>query len=98
MYTISKQFNFSASHKLDLPYESPCTRLHGHNYQVELILGRHTLNDNGMVVDYSDMKPFQHYIDTTLDHRHLNEVLPGIHLTAENLAKHLHGVAWNIWH
>ncbi|HUM68046.1 MAG TPA: 6-carboxytetrahydropterin synthase, partial [Chloroflexota bacterium] len=39
MYTISKQFHFSASHQLNgLPLEHQCARLHGHNYEVELIL------------------------------------------------------------
>lgn len=98
LYTISKQFSFSASHQLSLPYESPCNRLHGHNYTVELILRGYQVNGCGMVVDYNDMKPFQEYIDTTLDHRHLNEVLPDIHPTAENLAKHLYDVVWGLWH
>jgi 6-pyruvoyltetrahydropterin/6-carboxytetrahydropterin synthase len=98
MYTVRKQFSFSASHQLHLPYDSPCNRLHGHNYLVELCLASHGTNDLGMVVDYNDMKPFGEYIDTHLDHHHLNEVLPGVHTTAENLAKHLYEVAWSYWH
>ena len=73
-------------------------RLHGHNYIAELILSSRALNEHGFVVDYNDMKPFQEYIDSTLDHRHLNEVLPDIHPTAENLAEHLYGIAWKLWH
>jgi 6-pyruvoyltetrahydropterin/6-carboxytetrahydropterin synthase len=40
MYTITKQFSFSASHVLDhLPEGHPCARrLHGHNYIAELVL------------------------------------------------------------
>lgn len=99
MYTVSKQFTFSASHQLlHLPDGHPCKRLHGHNYMVELILRRHALDERGFVVDYNEMKPFQQYIDETLDHRHLNDVLPAIHPTAENLAKHLYGVAWEMFH
>ena len=97
MYTIAKQFTFSASHQLSLPYESKCNTLHGHNYTVELILRGYDLDKNGMLVDYNDMKQFGDYIDTTLDHRHLNEVLPEIHPTAENLAKYLYHVAWKMW-
>jgi len=49
------------------------------------------------VVDYGNLKPFQDYIDTKLDHRHLNDVLDGP-TTAENIAKHLYDVAWAMWH
>ncbi len=98
MYTISKQFAFSASHQLEgLADGHPCMRLHGHNYAVELILRCYDLDTHGFVVDYNDMKPFGEYIDSTLDHRHLNEVLPDIHPTAENLARHLYHVAWKMW-
>ena len=39
MYTIAKRFAFSASHTIGgLPPEHPCARLHGHNYEVEVIL------------------------------------------------------------
>ena len=39
----------------------------------------------GMVVDYYDLDPVKHFIDATIDHRHLNDVLPG-EPTAERLA------------
>ena len=39
MYTIAKQFSFSASHVIDgVPEDHPCGRLHGHNYTVEVQL------------------------------------------------------------
>ncbi len=39
MYTIAKRFTFSASHVIGgLPEEHPCARLHGHNYEVEVVL------------------------------------------------------------
>jgi 6-pyruvoyltetrahydropterin/6-carboxytetrahydropterin synthase len=49
------------------------------------------------VVDYGDLKPFQDYIDTTLDHKNMNDVLE-VPTTAENIAKHLHSVAWKMFH
>ena len=97
MYTISKQFAFSASHQLTgLPDGHPCGRLHGHNYVVELELRSPVLDTRGFVLDYGEMKPFQQYIDEKLDHRHLNDILA--QPTAENLAKHLYDVAWSLWH
>ena len=97
MYTISKQFNFSASHIIEgLPEEHPCSRLHGHNYVVELVLGAEELNETGFVVDYNELVVFKNMIDKTLDHRHLNDVLTGP-TTAECIAKHLYEYAQDIW-
>jgi 6-pyruvoyltetrahydropterin/6-carboxytetrahydropterin synthase len=98
MYTISKKFVFSASHQLDhLPEGHQCARLHGHNYEVELILRAGDVDERGFVIDYGDLKPLGDYINNSLDHRHLNEVLL-CHTTAENIAKHLYGIAWQHWH
>ena len=90
MYTITKEFHFSASHQLDgLPDDHQCARMHGHNYIVEVILQADKLNDVGFVVDYGDLKPLKHYLDDCFDHRHLNDVLP-FQTSAENIAKYLY--------
>ncbi|RMG90640.1 MAG: 6-carboxytetrahydropterin synthase QueD [Chloroflexi bacterium] len=97
MFTISKQFTFSASHQLEqLPPEHQCARLHGHNYVVELILQAEELDENGFVVDYLDLKPFKMFLDEELDHRHLNDVLP-FPTTAENIARFLYRWAKERW-
>lgn len=98
MFTIKKSFQFSASHQLLQVAEGhPCSRLHGHNYEVILELQSPTLDDKGFVKDYLELAPFKHYIDDTLDHRHLNEVLGDDCVTAEQLAKHLFDWAKNRW-
>ena len=52
MYRISKEFSFSASHRLlGLPDGHPCARLHGHNYRVEVELSAADLNRYGFVRD-----------------------------------------------
>ncbi len=97
MYTISKQFSFSASHQLtQLPETHQCHRLHGHNYVVELELQAETLDEFGFVVDYTELRPFKQMLDEHLDHRHLNEVLD-VPPTAENLAKWLFDRARKAW-
>lgn len=97
MYAISKEFSFSASHVLEgLAAGHPCGRLHGHNYRVEISLRREQLSEVGFVQDFNDLKPFKELIDTTLDHRHLNDVLP-IQPSAENLARWLYEWAKARW-
>jgi len=88
-YTIDKDFAFSASHVLTgLPEGHQCGRLHGHNYLVRLRLSGERLLPVGFLYDYGSMRPFGQFIDNTLDHRHLNDVMDG-NPTAERLAQHL---------
>jgi 6-pyruvoyltetrahydropterin/6-carboxytetrahydropterin synthase len=90
MYRIAKEYHFSASHQLKgLPETHACSRLHGHNYVVVVELASDTLNEHGFVRDYHELNALKLYIDGTLDHRHLNDVLGDENTTAEALAKHL---------
>lgn len=98
MYRIRKSFQFSASHQLQgLPDDHPCTRLHGHNYEVIVELASDTLNSTGFVRDYRELSEFKQYIDNTLDHRHLNDVLGENNTTAEKIAFHLYTWCNNRW-
>lgn len=83
MYTVKKRIEVSASHSLKLSYPSKCENLHGHNWIVTVWCRARKLNQDGMVVDFSHIKG---KIQSQLDHKNLNEVLP-FNTTAENLAK-----------
>ena len=83
MYYVKKTFEISAAHKLKLYYESPCTQLHGHNWNITVYCKSEELNENGMVVDFKQIKTLIH---DTLDHKNLNEVLK-FNPTAENIAR-----------
>ncbi|MFD3523949.1 6-pyruvoyl tetrahydropterin synthase family protein [Streptomyces sp. NPDC058653] len=88
MVSISKQFHFSAGHVLDtLPSSHKCARVHGHNYVVVVELAAHAndLTEAGFVRDYGDLDRFKTWLDETLDHRHLNDVMD-VSPSAENLA------------
>ena len=88
MYTITKEFHFSASHVLEgLAEGHPCGRLHGHNYVVTLELRAVELNKHGFVQDYRELDICKVWIDENLDHRHLNNVF--MTTTAEVLAREL---------
>jgi 6-pyruvoyltetrahydropterin/6-carboxytetrahydropterin synthase len=83
MYTVRKKMEISASHSLQLSYDSDCTHLHGHNWRVAVYCRAAELNKDGMVVDFSLIKK---NIQEKLDHQNLNDVLP-FNTTAENIAK-----------
>jgi 6-pyruvoyltetrahydropterin/6-carboxytetrahydropterin synthase len=71
-----------------LPDTHPCSRNHGHNYKVTIELRAKNLNDVGMIQDYRELSVIKDWIDKTLDHQCLNDVLP-LNPTAENIAKFL---------
>ncbi len=85
-YRIRKRFAFSASHVIaSLPPSHPCSRVHGHNYEVELELASDELDEHGFVVDYRTLDVVKGLLDEELDHRHLNDVI-GDPASAEHLA------------
>ncbi|WP_405709708.1 MULTISPECIES: 6-pyruvoyl trahydropterin synthase family protein [unclassified Streptomyces] len=93
MLSITKEFHFSASHRLaGLPPDHQCGRLHGHNYIVVLELSARPdqLTGPGFVRDYGELSVFKKWLDDTIDHRHLNDVLPDLNPTAEHLAMWIH--------
>jgi 6-pyruvoyltetrahydropterin/6-carboxytetrahydropterin synthase len=88
-FRISKEFHFSASHRLDgLSDGHQCGRLHGHNYVVaiELSAAENGLDAVGFVRDYGELSAFKKWLDDELDHRHLNDVMADRNPTAEHLA------------
>ena len=89
MYQVSKKFEFCASHKLEgLEHGHPCQRIHGHNYEVEFVFEAEELDETGMVIDYRKMEPIKQFLDTGVDHRHLNDFWE-FNPTAENIAREL---------
>lgn len=85
MYYVSKRLEVAGAHRLELDYESPCQRLHGHNWIITVHCKAKELNQNGMVVDFKHIKEIVH---GKLDHRFLNEILP-FNPTAENIARYI---------
>lgn len=83
MYKIQKRMEISASHKLNLDYDSKCRNYHGHNWIVIVYCKAEKLNHNGMVIDFTHVKRIIH---DKLDHQCLNDQL-SFNPTAENIAK-----------
>ena len=66
MIRVIKEYRFEAAHRLT-NYVGPCSNIHGHSYRVQVCfergrdedLGQRScsrLNDQGMVVDFKDIK------------------------------------------
>ena len=69
MFSVARDFSFCYGHRL-YRYEGKCRRLHGHNAEVRVEILVDTLNEQGMALDFVDLKAIVGtWIDETLDHR-----------------------------
>lgn len=93
MHIIGKKFTFAASHQLwrddwdvnkNREIFGKCSRLHGHNYYVEIEVRGIVDKMDGMVINYYDLGR----VINKLDHRHLNEIMDMLP-TAENLSTYV---------
>ncbi|MGX9134730.1 6-carboxytetrahydropterin synthase QueD [Rummeliibacillus sp. JY-2-4R] len=81
---VSKEFTFDAAHHLHC-YEGKCKNLHGHTYRVVFGISGFT-DERGLTIDFGDIKTiWKEKIEIYLDHRYLNETLPLMNTTAENI-------------
>jgi 6-pyruvoyltetrahydropterin/6-carboxytetrahydropterin synthase len=81
---VSKEFTFDSAHHLHC-YEGKCKNLHGHTYKVVFGLSGF-VDDRGLMMDFGDIKEiWKNEIEIHLDHKYLNETLPPMNTTAENI-------------
>lgn len=81
---VSKEFTFDSAHHLHC-YEGKCKNLHGHTYKVVFGLSGF-VDDRGLMMDFGDIKEiWKNEIEIYLDHKYLNETLPPMNTTAENI-------------
>jgi len=95
MISVTRKFEFSYAHWLP-DYKGPCANMHGHNSNVEVEVastaGIQAIRGNGgMIIDFKVLdKIVWDEVLSKLDHRLLNDVLPGDWApTAENMAIHI---------
>jgi 6-pyruvoyltetrahydropterin/6-carboxytetrahydropterin synthase len=70
-HQVTKVIHFSYGHRL-LHYDGPCRHLHGHNGVIEVHVASETLDELGMVADFSDIRDLvKGWVDENLDHRML---------------------------
>jgi 6-pyruvoyltetrahydropterin/6-carboxytetrahydropterin synthase len=69
MFRVAREIEFCYGHRL-LNYDGKCKYLHGHNGKAVIVLEKETLDERGMLVDFSDIKKqVSAWIDQNLDHR-----------------------------
>jgi len=83
MYRLSVQLDFSAAHHLR-GYPGKCSRLHGHNYRVEVTVAGAELDENGMLIDFSRLKDVCAPVAAEFDHTLQSP-------TTENIARYIYG-------
>jgi queuosine biosynthesis protein QueD len=87
-YSLGITQHFDAAHFLR-NYLGKCGKLHGHTWQVELVLRGRQLNRQELLFDFGEAKDLLNKTLSFFDHHYINEVPPFDKLspTAENLAK-----------
>lgn len=103
MYSVTKTFRVPVGHRLS-KHKGLCKNIHGHNLKIEVRVSCFKLNDNDMVIDFSDLKEivskYLEYWDHTLLLNSRDELVNSLQKTnkisfvagdptAENLCKYL---------
>ena len=71
MYQIRIEFTFDSGHRL-LDYNGKCAYPHGHTYRTEVFIESQSLNDLGLVYDFTDLKDkIKTWVDENWDHAFL---------------------------
>lgn len=71
MYLVAREIRFCYGHRL-LQYDGKCRHLHGHNGRAVISLAAESLDELGMVIDFSQIKKVvSTWIDANLDHKML---------------------------
>ena len=90
-YLLKVVTEFASAHTLR-DYPGACSRMHGHNWKLELEVVATALDDVGMGIDFKQMKNAANEVGERLDHRYLNDLEPftEINPTAENIAAYMY--------
>jgi 6-pyruvoyltetrahydropterin/6-carboxytetrahydropterin synthase len=90
-YNLKIVTDFASAHTLR-EYPGACSRMHGHNWKVEVEVLASALDKVGMGIDFKEIKKATKQVTAELDHRYLNEIKPfdEINPTAENIAAYIY--------
>lgn len=90
-YTLKVLTDFAAAHSLR-NYPGDCSKLHGHNWKVEVEVTATALDAVGIGMDFKHIRKEAKAVCDHLDHEFLNELPPfdTINPTAENIAAYIY--------
>jgi 6-pyruvoyltetrahydropterin/6-carboxytetrahydropterin synthase len=91
MYKLVIKSDFSSAHQLR-QYHGKCENLHGHNWNIEVILLSDSLDKTGMAIDFHEAKRIILKVISKLDHAYLNDLkeFKKDNPTTENIARIMH--------
>ncbi len=91
MYKLSIETAISAAHFLK-EYSGACSRVHGHNWKIQVTVSATRTDRADMVIDFKDLKDLTWQVVGKFDHQMINEVPPfdGQNPTAENLSRYFY--------
>lgn len=84
---LERTFRFEAAHFLPrVPAGHKCARMHGHSYQVEVVIEGEIDPERGWLIDFADIDEKAVPLIRALDHHVLNEIEGLANPTSELLA------------
>jgi len=87
MYRLQVKSHFDAAHFIR-DYPGKCSRMHGHRWEVEVVLEGRKLDNRNILVDFAQVKELLGSLVDSVDHYQLNERFEDEpNVTAEYLAK-----------
>ncbi len=91
IYNLKILADFASAHTLR-DYPGDCSRMHGHNWKVEVEVRATALDQHEMGMDFKTIKNATRALAKTLDHRYLNDIPPFDvkNPTAENIAQYFY--------
>lgn len=91
MFELDIHREFSAAHSLR-GYNGDCSRLHGHNWTVQVFIRSEKLDEVGIAMDFKLLKKDLDAVLAELDHQNLNEhpYFKERNATSENLAVYIY--------
>jgi 6-pyruvoyltetrahydropterin/6-carboxytetrahydropterin synthase len=91
MFEVSVEEVFPAGHALR-NYHGKCENVHGHNYRVRVTVQGPDVDENGLLIDFAEVKRLVRAVKDRLDHQFLNDLPPfdSINPSAENIAKYFY--------
>ena len=91
VFEIYVKTHFSAAHAL-IGYDGDCSRIHGHNWMIEVSIQCRKLDGVGIGIDFKEVKDAVKEITQDLDHCMLNDhpAFKNENPTSENVAMFLY--------